>query len=136
MLFRSILPPERRYKRFPSSLIIIDDSIGTQLFGLNRKNPLVNFYIRARHYGCSIILSTQYWNSLNKAIRANATFLALFKNKDKKQLNSIYEEVASNITFDDFIRMFEDATEDKYSFLYIDLEKADFRRSFNSPYHL
>ena len=57
-------------------------------------------------------------------------------NKDKKQLNSIYEEVASNITFDDFIRMFEDATEDKYSFLYIDLEKADFRRSFNSPYHL
>lgn len=127
------IPPVDEYGHFPRTLLIIDDSIGTQLFGLNRKNPLVNFYIRSRHYGCSIILSTQYFNSLNKALRVNASFFVLFKNKDKKQIVSIYEEIASRVSLDKFIEMFNTATDEKYNFLFIDLEKGDFRMNFNHP---
>lgn len=125
------LPPKDTFGHFPRSLLIIDDSIGTQLFGLQRKNPLVNFYIRSRHYGCSIILSTQYFNSLNKALRANASFYVLFKNKDKKQLASIYAEIASHCPMEQFIEMFDSATAEKYHFLFIDLEKGEFREDFN-----
>lgn len=119
--------------RFPQSLLIVDDSIGSALFSPSRRNPFVNFYIRSRHQGCSVILSTQHWSGLNRSLRGNATFFVIFKMNDKKQLYDIFLEITSFMDFDTFLRVFHEATKDKYHFLFVDIEKGEFRRDFNTP---
>ena len=127
------VPPKAPYKAFPQSLLIIDDSIGSVLFSPSKRNPFVNFYIRSRHQGTSIILSTQHWSGLNRSLRANATFFVIFNLNDKKQLYQIYLELAHKMDFDTFLDIFHRATEQKYSFLFVDLEKDIVRRNFDEP---
>jgi len=126
-------PPKDPFGRFPQSLLIVDDSIGSALFSTSRKNSFVNFYIRSRHQGCSVILSTQHWSGLNRSLRANATFFVIFKMNDKKQLYDIFLEITSFLDFDTFMRVFQEATKEKYHFLFVDIEKGEFRRDFNTP---
>lgn len=127
------VPPVAPYKAFPQSVLIVDDSIGSVLFSPSKRNPFVNFFIRSRHQGCSIILSTQHWGGLNRSLRANATFFVIFKMNDKKQLYQIYLELAHKMDFEQFLEVFHRATEEKYSFLFVDLEKDIVRRNFNEP---
>ena len=124
------VPPIAPYKAFPQSLIIIDDSVGSILFSPSKRNPFVNFYIRSRHLGTSIILSTQHWGGLNKVLRANATFFVLFNLNDKKQLYLIYLELAHTMDFEQFLNIIHYATGDRYNFLFIDIEKNIISKNF------
>jgi len=124
------IPPIAPYKSFPQSLIIIDDSVGSILFSPSKRNPFVNFYIRSRHMGTSIILSTQHWGGLNKVLRANATFFVLFNLNDKKQLYLIYLELAHTMDFEQFLNIIHYATKDRYNFLFIDIEKNIISKNF------
>lgn len=139
--------PEHRWcGRIPRLALIIDDCQSTKLFN-NRK--FLNAVTRHRHLGqlpeggaigISMFVAIQNYKANSggcpRVLRNNCTTLAVFKMKDNKELDAIYEEVAGEIDQETFEDVYAEATLEPYSFLFIDLHKKDnhpsmFRKRFN-----
>ena len=139
--------PEHRWGgRIPRLGLIIDDCQSTKLFS-NRK--FLNAVTRHRHLGqlpeggalgVSMFVAIQNYKANSggcpRVLRNNCTTLAIFKMKDHKELDAIYEEVAGEISQEIFEDVYAEATLEPYSFLFIDLHKKDhhpsmFRKRFN-----
>ncbi len=89
-----------------------------------------------RHFKTKIICSSQYVNDLNKDARKNIDIWILFGGHSLDKLEEVYQNAGLNISFDTFLDLYVDATSQKYSFLYIDKNKSEFRKSFNMKYFL
>jgi len=117
----------------PSVVIFFDDCQGSSLFAPSSK--LSNLVIKHRHLGktihkalgCTLMSACQSYtsnsNGLPKSIRTNLTHMLIFKNKSLKELYAIAEEVAGEITQDQFFEVYEKAMVDPHDFLFIDLHK-------------
>jgi len=131
----------------PFMCLLVDDCQGTKLF-TSRK--LDNLTIRHRHVGAfdddqpsigiSIAYLVQNYKSksggISRAIRNNITNAILFKNKDEKELDFIASELSGEIDKDMFMKMYQRATDEPFSFLFVDLHPKDihpsgFRKNFN-----
>ena len=139
--------PEHRWGgRIPRLGLIIDDCQSTKLFS-NRK--FLNAVTRHRHLGqlpeggalgISMFVAIQNYKASSggcpRVLRNNCTTLAIFKMKDNKEIDAIYEEVAGEVDQETFENVYAEATAEPYSFLFIDLHKKDnhpsmFRKRFN-----
>lgn len=139
--------PEHRWNgRIPKLGLIVDDCQSTKLFS-NRK--FLNAITRHRHLGqlpeggaigISMFVAIQNYKSTSggcpRVLRNNVTTLSVFKLKDAKEIDAIYEEVAGEVDKETFETVYADATVDPYSFLFIDFHKKSehpsmFRKRFN-----
>ena len=131
------------FKQLFSVLIVIDDFVDDARFA--RHNSLLNaLYIRGRHFGINVISSTQKFNALSTIIRVNARQLFFFKMRNYKEIQTMVEELSAllvkkNLLMDDknihnakktLLEIYEKATEEKYSFLYVNLMESDINRIF------
>ena len=139
-------PTHRWNGRIPRLALIVDDCQSTKLFS-NRK--FLNAVTRHRHLGqlpeggaigISMFVAIQSYKATSggcpRVLRNNCTTLAIFKLKDSKELDSIYEEVAGEVDRETFENVYAEATLEPYSFLFIDFHKKDnhpssFRKRFN-----
>ena len=127
------------FKQLFSVLIIIDDT------RFSRHNSLLNaLYIRGRHFGCNIISSTQKFNGLSTTIRVNSRQLFFFKMRNYKEIQTMIEELSAllvkkNLLMDDknihnakktLLEIYEKATEEKYSFLFVNLMESNINDVF------
>ena len=134
---------DHSFKQLFSVLIIIDDFVDDTRF--SRHNSLLNaLYIRGRHFGCNIISSTQKFNGLSTIIRVNSRQLFFFKMRNYKEIQTMIEELSAllvkkNLLMDDknihnakktLLEIYEKATEDKYSFLFVNLMESDINDVF------
>ena len=91
--------------------------------------------IKHRHLGLSIIVMTQTFHGLPRAIRLNCTLYVLFRTSDLKQLNQIYEHFGGMVPKEEFMAMYDHATEAPHGFLMIDADPKNpaqrFRNGFN-----
>jgi hypothetical protein len=101
----------------PKCLIILDDNVGT-------KTPYLNaLATRSRHSNTNLIFSTQAFKHLNKVARSNMTDCILGRTYNMKEWENIYEEVGALYgSRDYFKKMYDYATNKKYSFLYLKLD--------------
>jgi hypothetical protein len=146
--------PTYKYKQECRLGLICDDCQSTRLFGQRLFN---NMCCRNRHLGayskdfvningvrggamgCSMYLLVQNWSSnvnpIPKSVRNNSTSLILFKCRDSKELDNIYRSVAGEIDEDSFYKIYNYCTEEKYSFMLIDLfpkhDDKKYRKNFN-----
>lgn len=112
------------------SLVVLDDT------GEIKRNNLLNkFWIKARHYGISLIGSFQKLTFLSKPIRQSLSHIILFKSQNKSMINEFCDE------FMDFDRetnyaIIKYATtpdaENPRPFLFIDLEKKKYYKCFDT----
>jgi hypothetical protein len=124
------IPPECIYKYYPTSLLIVDDCMNTDIF--RKKSLFTNTQIRNRHLFLSIIIVSQSYKGLLKPIRLNLNWLILFRINDLKLLKEIHEENSSIFrNFDEFMEAYGYATESDHDFMYIDILKKDVRKNFN-----
>ena len=134
----------------PVLFTFIDDAQGSKLLSTNKK--MLQLCLRHRHLGqmpppqggavgMSLFVSTQTFKSnggLNKAIRNNATSMILFKTKDMSELKQIAEAFSGEIPVDRFFELYEQATAEPYSFLFVDLhpkidiQPSGFRKRFDT----
>ena len=128
--------PEHRYNgKKPVLALFVDDSQSTRLFS-NRK--FLNLITRHRHVGqlkeggalgISIFIAVQNYKSTNgglpRTIRNNSTHLAIFRTKDQHELKQICDECSGEVSEDTFYKVYEFATQEPHSFLFIDLHKKD-----------
>lgn len=118
-------------------LIVLDDFISDIV---NRGAPtlLEEIYMRGRHYNISIIITSQMYMLIPKAIRFNSTSLILFEQDNVEELTNIYKENGSFLSKKEFIgRLFKRVWTKPYQFLFIDKGKPfdeRYRINFNDGF--
>ena len=104
-------------------LFIFDDLVGSSLFSMAQDNLFKGFNTRHRHYSASVIMVSQGYKEIPKTIRTNWTALILFEIANDKEVLVIYEENTMGYKKDVWLSMFEHATKDDYSFMYLNSKK-------------
>jgi len=116
------LKSKKETKRLFNILIIVDDFADSPDF--SRKSTLLHaLFTRGRHSGISTIVSTQKFTALHPIIRANATELFVFRLRNYKDLETFIEEVSALIDKKSLMQIYNLATEEPYSFLYVKLNE-------------
>ena len=116
------LKSKKETKRLFRILIIIDDFADSAEF--SRKSTLLHaLFTRGRHSGISTIVSTQKFTALHPIIRVNATELFVFRLRNYKDLETFIEEVSALIDKKSLMQIYNLATEEPYSFLYVKLNE-------------
>lgn len=109
---------EKGKEKTPMVLIILDDLI-TQI-PQSRQSSLVKLFISGRHRLISIWMTTQSYKHTPKAIRLNTSSQIVLKVNNIERMAMAEEQ---QIDVNTFLNFYETATEEAYSFLYINGEK-------------
>ena len=127
-------PPEKQPQR-PGHMLIIDDCQGTHILANGRKSMLNHMVIKHRHIPLSLCFLAQSWTGVPRVVRLNATHFSLYLTGDKPQLKQIYDAFANIVSFEEFDRVYREATSVPHGFLFIDTtpkkEKYRFRNGFD-----
>jgi len=83
---------------------------------------IANYYIRARKLNCSVLYLSQSYFGVPKIIRQNCTYLILLKLSGARELNLILSEGGLGINKNELLRIYKEATAEKFSPLIIDYE--------------
>ena len=114
------LKSKKDTKKLFQILIVIDDWADSPDF--SRKSQLLHaLFTRGRHSGISTIVSTQKFTALHPIIRVNATELYVFRLRNYRDLESFIEEVSALIDKKSLMEIYNLATAEAYSFLYVKL---------------
>lgn len=131
----NFLKPEHYLNgRRPKVALILDDILGSYLMskGIRKVN---NLAIKHRHIspvksegggaiGVSTFFLTQTFRcqtaGISKPIRSNCNSLIIFKTKNENEFNDLRDEVAGEIGKDLFTKIYEIATDEPHSFLFLD----------------
>ena len=121
---------ENKYNTLYSILIVIDDVADTPEF--TRQSTLLHqLYIRGRHQMISTITATQVFKAgVTPIIRKNITDLYIYRLRHQADLDGIVEEVSAIYDKKTILKMYQFATSEPYSFLYIRLTAKDANEMF------
>lgn len=114
-------------------LIIIDDFADDKSFSRNSR-LLHALYTRGRHSFISTITATQIFNALAPIIRKNTTEIYTYRLRNYKDLESLIEELSALAPKKVLMEMYNLATEEPYSFWYINLMKKKINEMFMIKY--
>ena len=130
-------------KKLFSTLIIVDDFADSKAF--SRNSPLLNqLYVRGRHNAINIITATQKFNALSPIIRVNSRQFFFFRLRNYKEIETMVEELSAVLIKKSsvadtknlaeakklMLEVYNLATEEPYSFLFINLMKGDVNDMF------
>jgi hypothetical protein len=112
-------------------LLILDDLVADNNF--HSSQSIKKLYARCRHFSCSVIMTTQYLNSIPPIIRLNSDYVLVGQlNRQSIQL-LLDEYMSGNIERDEFIDLYYRATQD-YGFLVINNNSVKDNDDLNSIY--
>ena len=101
-------------------LVVIDDFADSPQF--TRHSKLLHaLYIRGRHTFISTITATQVFNALSPIIRKNITELYVYRLRNYRDLESLVEELSALYDKKTLLELYNIATDEPHSFLYINL---------------
>ncbi len=145
------VPPQHRWGgNKPKIAVFVDDAQSTAIF---RNRKFLNLATRHRHIGAmegdepsigiSMFLAIQNYTAqgggLPRAIRGNATHMALWRTKNERELKLISEEFAGEVSPETFFKVYDYAMANggEYPFLVVDLHKkkehpSQFRVNYTS----
>jgi hypothetical protein len=97
-------------------LLILDDLVADVKF--HQSDTLKKLFVRGRHIGISVIITSQYLNSIPPVARANSDFICVGQ-VNKQGLDILCDEyIRAGMTKEEFITIYKESTRD-YSFLVI-----------------
>ena len=117
----TLLAKKMGNKQLHSILIVVDDFADMPRVMHSPTNPLAQLFIRGRHAGISTIVSTQKYHAIDPVLRTQATFLIVFRLRNGKELQSVVDELSAIYPADVIRSIYEEATDEPFSFLYVDL---------------
>jgi hypothetical protein len=107
-------------------LVVLDDMISY----FSNHSVLNNLPALSRHYKISFIVLTQVYSALPSRFRKNTTHLIVFKLYNKKDLKAVEDEIGSN--YPNFIEEYNEATKEKYNFLYLNNTNKEIYKNFTT----
>jgi len=119
---------KRKYK-VPDYVIVIDD-LREEL----RSSVIKSLIQRNRHYRIMVILSSQYSKDLHPASLHNIDNSLVFGKQPIEHIKKLKTDFSLDIDLNDLVEMYKDATNEKYSFLFIDINDNKYRKRLNEGY--
>ncbi len=105
----------------PTYALVMDDVL-TKDF--SRTNQVSFFSTRFRHYIDFYVIAVQSFRAVSGMIRNNATDVIICKQQNTKELEKVAEEYGDMVGgHDNFMKLYEEAHKDRYSFLYLKLSE-------------
>jgi hypothetical protein len=105
----------------PTYALVMDDVL-TKDF--KKGNQVSFFSTRFRHYIDLYIIAVQSFRAVSGMIRNNATDVIICKQQNQKELEKIAEEYGDMVGgHDNFMKLYDEAHKDRYSFLYLKLSE-------------
>ena len=119
-------------------LFILDDVVNDMKKSTALQNLLSKMLMNRRHLAgaggsCRFIITTQVYNKIPAPIRKTASHIIIFHTKNKKELDTIFDELII-IPQKDFYEILKYCFDKKNHFLYIDTNKSYdkmFHKNFN-----
>jgi hypothetical protein len=94
--------------------IVFDDLIGMGAFNKKAKSVLSNLTIKHRHLKTNLIFTTQSFKQIPPVIRTNIDIYCVFKSSSYKEiLDKVFEDISGFVSIEDFIELYEHATDEK-----------------------
>lgn len=107
-------------------LMVFDDMILAGISDSHRRTTLDEIYIKGRHYGVSLLLSTQKYSMLNQNMRKdNVSHLSIFNPMNKEELSTIWKENIAAVDQKTFMDLFNKHANKRYSFITVDKTNPD-----------
>ena len=72
----------------------------------NENNPWFKWLCQLRHLNTTVALCLQIWKSINPSLKSQITSINIFKGYSRQQLNFIYQKIAVDVDFNEFMRMY------------------------------
>ena len=124
----------KKLKRMFSVLVVIDDFADNPSFSRHDK-LLHSLFTRGRHAFISTVVSTQKLRAIATIVRVNTISLIVFRLRSAQELEAIVEEISAVYDKDTIVAMYRRATEEQYSFLYVDLAARTPGKMFMLRFH-
>lgn len=125
---RVVIKKKKPKKISQKYMIIIDD------LSMELKNPFVSALLKTnRHYKSKVIISSQWPNDIPPQARRQIDYILLFSGINHEKLEQLFNNADLNIEFDQFLKLYKDATQERYNFFYIDTS-GRYRQNFNIEY--
>lgn len=127
---------------WPRPCLLLDDLSHMKILD---KPWFVSLCLRHRHLagGVSlsmIIICQSLHGGLSRVVRQNCSLICLFSTHDKTCIDDLYKECSHLLDQEEFIAVFENATEEFHSFLAVDLSQTDpnlvFSKNFEHWYQI
>jgi hypothetical protein len=129
------LPPINELKPTEQTLLIFDAFI-TDI----KKHPIISeYFIRGRKRNCSINFLSQFYYGTPKIIRQNVSYLVVLKLGGSRDVSSFLRECSVDLTKEELLHMYNDATREKFNCFIINLDKSGndkYRHNFLEYYHI
>lgn len=127
-------------KTVVNALFIFDDMISEGIMNSHKMGTLESIAVRGRHANVSIIIITQQYMALSPAVRNNATNSIFFRIRNGDELDKIARENRESLSVDQFMRVYNYATDAPYSFLHVNNQQSDpakrFYKNWNTEINL
>jgi len=104
-------------------LIVFDDLVGSSLFSGKKDNPFKRLNTNHRHYSISMLMVTQAYKEIPKTVRTQFSCVIVFEIANEKELEVIFEENPMNLKRDDWMELYQHATEGDHDFMFINYQK-------------
>ena len=104
-------------KQLYQVLVVINDFAAPQLHKAH--GALDTLFIRGRHLQISTWVSSQKLRLISAAVRVNMQFLCCWRLRNQHELDAVIEELSALLPKDKLRRLYEQATRDPYSFLFV-----------------
>ena len=72
----------------------------------NENNPWFKWLCQLRHLNTTVALCLQIWKSINPSLKSQITSINIFKGYSRQQSNFIYQQIAVDVDFNEFMRMY------------------------------
>ena len=118
---RIVAEQKKKGKRIAGCLFIIDDFADDPKVTHDPKNATTSLFIRGRHAGISCWIGTQKIRAIATPVRVNSQALFIFRLRNQFEYDQIAEEVSALVDKKTFRELYDYATAEPYSFLYINL---------------
>lgn len=111
---------KQNHKKLFQILVIVDDFADDPSFSRHSK-LLHSLFTRGRHNSISTIVATQKFTAIHPIIRVNATSLFVYRLRNYRDLETFIEEVSAVADKKTLLELYNTATAEPYSFLYVNL---------------
>jgi hypothetical protein len=108
-----------------SKLIIFDDLL------YEKQEAIKKFYIYGRKKGYSSIYISQSFHGIPIDIRKNCQYFILGRSLLNKDLKIILTSFSSNLTNDEFVRLYREFTDKPLDVMLVDIENKNIRHNIN-----
>jgi hypothetical protein len=122
--------PMQKFDKLPYMAVILDDLGGTPAFK-NGNNFLNSIVCKSRHYKSNFFVCVQHPYQCPRALRSQCSHVMLFHTKDKKLLEELAKENCSHLTPEEFVQMFQHATQMPHDFMLCDFKRNEVRKNFD-----